>query len=263
MTPQAKYILGSFAVIPVLPLMYWQGKRIRSRIPSLPEAKGPSGFSDIGASKQLNLITIGESTIAGIGVDRHEHGFTGTLAVELSKKLKTNVNWKVYAKSGYTAKKIYDKTLNHIDAIPDLIVIGLGGNDAFTLNSPKSWGKQIMNIISKLNALFPEIPIVFSNTPPIKEFPAFAPLVKSVVGNLAELHGKVLKNISDRYQHVHFNDEIITFEKWIHKIENGGKVEDFFSDGVHPSTLTYQVWAKDMAEFILRRVYDYNGSRLD
>ena len=26
--------------------------------------------------------------------------------------------------------------------------------------------------------------------------------------------------------------------------------EDFFSDGVHPSELAYQVWAKDVAEFI-------------
>ena len=98
-----KYILGSILTFPLLPLMYFQGKKIKSNVPRLPEAKGIKGLSAVSSKKTLRMITIGESTIAGVGVSTHQEGFTGTLANELASELKTNIDWKVYAKSGYTS----------------------------------------------------------------------------------------------------------------------------------------------------------------
>ena len=40
-----KYILGAILTFPLLPLMYFQGKKIKASVPRLPEAKGIKGLS--------------------------------------------------------------------------------------------------------------------------------------------------------------------------------------------------------------------------
>ena len=49
-------------------------------------------------------------------LETHEEGFTGTLAKELSKLFDLNVDWRVYARSGYTAKRVeYKKLISKIE----------------------------------------------------------------------------------------------------------------------------------------------------
>ncbi|WP_299056273.1 SGNH/GDSL hydrolase family protein [uncultured Polaribacter sp.] len=250
-----KYILGCILCIPLLPIMYFQGKKIRHKTPKLPEAIEPKGFIDNHFEKTLEIITIGESTIAGVGVEKHKNGFTGTLAKQLSKNLQKNINWRVYAKSGYTAKQICSKIVPKIEEKnADIIVIGLGGNDAFTLNTPKKWSKDINNLIYLLQLKFPETPIYFTNMPPIKEFPAFTKLIKFVIGNLVEILGKELKKDVKAFENVYYNDENITLKTWSkrHKLPDSNSTM-YFSDGVHPSEFTYKVWGIEMADFISKK----------
>ena len=229
--------------------MYRDGKRIRSKVPKLPEAKGPKGaHPSYDSDRSIRLMTIGESTIAGVGVQSHNEGFTGALARELSRLYSANVEWSVYAKSGFTAKKITTRLLPEIDVTnPDIIVIGLGGNDAFTLNSPSKWRAEIRQLIRSLNEKYPGVNLVFINMPPIKEFPAFTPVIKFTIGNLVEILGDELKEAIQPFNHVNYADERITLEGWAHKAGDGYSIDDFFSDGVHPSQLTYQTWAKEVA----------------
>lgn len=245
-----RYLLGAAISLPLLPLMYYQGKRIRAVVPQLPEAQGVEGQSgtNVKAESVLKLISIGESTIAGVGVQTHEEGFTGEFANQLSRLLNLNISWKVYARSGYTAKRVQEKLIPRItEKEADLIIIGLGGNDAFTLNRPSKWNTQIRSLIDLLNLKFPKTTIVFCNMPPIKEFPSFTSLIKFTVGNLVEILGDELQKIVGEYENVFYIGETITLKGWIDKFKLNEKKEDFFSDGVHPSKLTYQTWAKDLA----------------
>lgn len=245
-----KYFFGALISIPLLPLMYYQGKRIRKNVPELPEAKGIYGKckSNRKTTKRLNLISIGESTIAGVGVETHEEGFTGTFAKELANLLGIGINWKVYARSGYTAKRVEEKIIPKIiETQTDVILVGLGGNDAFTLNRPWKWKRQMHSLIKSIKSKFPDAIVIFCNMPPIKEFPAFTRLIKFTVGNLVEILGKELVKVVANYQNVVYFDETITLKGWINKFELSAEKEAFFSDGVHPSKLTYQTWAKDIA----------------
>jgi lysophospholipase L1-like esterase len=245
-----KYFFGALLAIPLLPMMYFQGKRIKESVPELPEAKGKEGISQLSSptKKQLQLITLGESTIAGVGVETHEEGFTGTLAKGLSELFQAKVNWKVYARSGYTAKKVANKLVPRISEKPvDLIVVGLGGNDAFRLNRPSIWREDIHTLIRNLQTDHPNAVIMFCNMPPIKEFPAFTPLIKFTVGNLVEILGEELKKVVLEYDKVFYAEEKLTLQKWIASLSGEVSKEDFFSDGVHPSKITYQTWAKEMA----------------
>jgi lysophospholipase L1-like esterase len=233
--------------------LYLQGKKIRSRIPSLPEATGTSGesISPVPSKATINLLTIGESTIAGVGVKSHEEGFTGSLAKELSTIYQSNVRWSVYAKSGYTAAKVAQKIIPAItETNIDLIVIGLGGNDAFTLNTPSKWKMDIIRLIAAVKKKFPTAFIVFCNMPPIKEFPAFTPLIKFTIGNLVEILGKELLSITQNDPQVFYYSKTIKLKDWLNQFDSELKPSDFFSDGIHPSLLTYQTWAKDLAREI-------------
>lgn len=249
-----RYYLGVLLAIPLLPIMYFQGKKIRSSVPRLPEATGLKGsvHFDPNSEKSIRIIAIGESTIAGVGVETQEEGFTRMLASELSNLLRVNIDWRVYARSGYTAAKVAEKIVPKIneDAI-DLIVIGLGGNDAFTLSSPRKWRRDISHLIESLQVKFPKSPIVFCNMPPIKEFPAFTPLIKFIVGNLVEILGRELASLVSGYQNVFYSGEVISTTRWVEKYGLENENTTFFSDGVHPSKLTYQVWAKDVAANVL------------
>jgi lysophospholipase L1-like esterase len=86
--------------------------------------------------------------------------------------------------------------------------------------------------------------------PPIKDFPAFSYPLKITLGNLTELLGKRLKAYTSKTRGVFFNHKIIHTADWINKYEEINKNE-LFSDGVHPSQITYQIWAKDFASYLL------------
>lgn len=255
MTNQFKYFLGAIGTIPLLPIMYVQGKRIRAKVPSLPEATGTEGITNPNQTPNYQLITIGESTVAGVGVKTHAEGFSGTLADELSKKLAKNIRWKVYAKSGITAKRVPAELISQItEKQADLIVIGLGANDAFEGNSPNTWRKGIKKTLQELRIKFPTAPIAFANMPPIKEFPAFTPLIKQTIGSLVEIHGQELEKLISDQPNVFYNSEVLWIKNWLKGDLVNKTVHDFFSDGVHPSKLTYQEWARDFANFVIPRL---------
>jgi lysophospholipase L1-like esterase len=236
--------------------MYLQGKKIKNSMPKLPEAKGTEGrsVSNKLVTRTLKMLVIGESTIAGVGVKTHEEGFTGTLANELSAHLSADIIWKVYARSGYTAKKVNQRIVPKlIETDSDLIIVGLGGNDAFTLNKPAKWRSEVAMLITNLRAKFPNAPIVFCSMPPIKEFPAFTPLIKATIGSLVEVLGEELFDLIKEFDNVYYQHQILTLKNWNKKFGLDCTEADYFSDGVHPSKLAYQTWAKDLGDVIVNQ----------
>lgn len=246
------YGLGALISMPLLPILYFQGKRIKASVPRLPEAKDGQGSCLTSSNRTLRILTLGESTIAGVGVTTHEEGFTGTLAEELSIALNKNIDWKVYAKSGFTAKKINEHIISSITENQiDLIVIGIGGNDAFELNTPKRWSTDVRELIKNVQAKFKTVPILFINMPPIKEFPAFTSLIKFTIGNLVDILGKELEKLVKDFENVYYYSRVVRSSYFIERYNLNISPKDFFSDGVHPSKITYQIWAKDVSNYIV------------
>lgn len=150
-----KYLLNTIITFPLLPLVYLQGKKIRANTPILPEASDIEGETFKDSKKTFSMITIGDSCMAGVGVKTHKEGFIGKLSDELSSHYNTNVYWKVYAKSGYTAIKVKDRLIPSIkESALDLIVIGVGGNDVFKLTSPNEWINNIKILITDLSGYY-------------------------------------------------------------------------------------------------------------
>ena len=247
-----RYMLGSLISLPLLPIIYLQSLRIRAKVPQLPEAEESRGMVIRKSGPGLRLLFLGESTVAGIGVKTHEEGIAGTFAREFSDYTGENVSWRVYAKSGYTAEEVYTHILPEIEeARVDLFVIGLGGNDAFTLNTPTNWIRHVNKIIQQLQLRYPDTPIAFLNMPPIKLFPAFTPQIKFVLGNLVEILGDELEAHVANRENVYYYARRVSAEDWSERLGVTATAEDLFSDGVHPAKITYQLWAKDMLRYLV------------
>lgn len=243
-----KYLLHLLLALPLFPLLWRQGKQIRLRVPQLPPAAGSCG--SVGEGRELRLVTMGESTIAGIGVETHEEGFTGTLAQSLSRHFGRAVQWRVLARSGYTAKEVKAKLVPRLPEIPPhLIVIGLGGNDTFHFNPPWKWRQHIQELAGAIRQMHPRVPILFTNMPPVGLFPAVTPLLRFFLGRQVQLLGAALRRQIAGQHGVYYYNRPITWADWRERLGVEAEAEELFSDGVHPSKLTYQIWAEDIARF--------------
>lgn len=248
---QLKYLSNLLLAAPFYPLLKYQGKKVRATVPDLLPPTDMEGIVNQGNSI-FNLLVLGESTMAGIGVKSHVEGFTGSFAKELAITNQQTVKWKVAAKSGFTASQVEKEILPIVtDRKWDLIVIGLGANNAFVMDSPTKWQREIKNLIGQIRKKWSKTPILFLQMPPIADFPALTPLLRFFLGREVKILGETLAKMVQNFSDVYYIDEIITLKGWLKKYPSydGLSIDDFFSDGVHPSKLTYQLWAKEAALF--------------
>jgi len=219
-------------------------------MPSLPEANDVVGTIGNG-NKEIKLLSIGESSVAGVGVKSHYQSIVGFISKHLSKRKGVKVRWEVLAKSGFTAQNVNTELIPLLkDEAPDLVVIGLGANDTFQTNHPLSWASEIKKLIQHIRIKYPKAPIVFMNMPPVRDFIVMGSLLHFFLGNLVDLFSIELKNIVAQHKNVFFNEKRISLEEFRSIGGAHYKITDFFSDGVHPSELTYKIWGDKMGQFI-------------
>lgn len=253
MKQQFYFFLGALLALPLFPALFYIGKKVRKNVPQLGEATENLTFTIKGNDEVIRLLCVGESTIAGVGVTDHREGITGQIAKTTHELTGKTVHWTVLAKSGYTAQDTLEQLAPQLpNPHFDLIIIGLGGNDTFQLNSPLTFRKYFIKLVAAIKAKQPQATIVIANMPPIGEFPAFPPLLQFFLGNLVKLHGAVISDIPLLFPKVKYLNEEIHFDEWIGKAGENATITTFFSDGVHPSALTYAIWGRQIGAFALQ-----------
>ena len=238
---QTKYILGGLLVSPFFPFLYAQGKFVRYKVGRLPDAEGEI-IGKIGeADESINILAIGESTVAGIGAKNHGEALTGQFARHLSDNLNKTVYWHAIGESGITVAGTLERL---VPTLPeenlDLILVALGGNDVFELSSPKKWRRNMLQLLEILRSKYPNATVLLANVPMIKDFIAMPNPLRYVLSRLAKLHHFNLQDLTANMENVYYYDDI-------KKVE-----DDFFSDGIHPSSYGYDLWAESMVEFLLK-----------
>lgn len=247
-----KYFIHLLKSIPFLPIIYFQGKKIKKEIQFLPEAKDPEGSMNINSDQTLKVLFIGESSFAGVGSDFHKNSFAGHFSRELSAAFTYNIDWKVYAKTGYNVEKVHQRIIPKIiETQCDLVVIGIGANDSFEFTQPKKWLDNIQLLIDSLRNKFPETPISFAQLPTIEAFPALTKEMQFVLGNHKDLLAQYLYCQASKNKNIYFPTNKVDIQKWMKLLNDNQTISDFFSDGIHPSELTYKMWAKESVQFLL------------
>lgn len=250
---QVRFFLRAFLMLPFFPLMIFQGTRLRKTLHFPAEPSDTSGEYGHDGQK-FKVLLIGESSIAGVGASSHADGLAGMFARELAAHYDWQVQWEVVAKSGYTAHKVNTKLLKHIKSEhADLILIGLGANDALGWSSPNKWATDITQILDQLQQRFPSIPILFMNLPPLRFFPALPPLIRSSASHNLHLLGKELEQITYRYEQVWFCGPSDEFKLWSKELKQTADKNQLFSDGIHPSETTYRRWGSLLGRFVINK----------
>ncbi len=248
MLQQFQYFLVGLLTLPVFPLLLIQALVAKKGVGKLPEAIEPAGNTG-GQSPPLHVLVIGESTVAGVGVKRHEEGITGAIGRRIHELTQRDVHWLSIGGSGYTAKKVANLLTEKIPDLPfEYVAIALGGNETFELNSPLKWKRNLKNLINRIREKLPEATIVIANMPPVGSFTAFPKTLQWYLGGLVNLHRKVIMDFPASFDKLVYLSEPIDFDAWRQKTGRNVPMKEFFSDGVHPSALTYLLWGEQIAE---------------
>jgi lysophospholipase L1-like esterase len=235
---QTKYVVAGAMILPFAPLLYLQGQLTRRRVGVLPDAAGPKTGRTGENDETVEMLAIGESTIAGLGAKTHQTAFAGQFAAQLSSRLGKTVNWTVIGRNGVTAERTIRELVPQIpDKRFDYILVGLGGNDVMKLSSPRKWRRDMTRLIEILKEKSPSAVIFLSNCPVIKLSPAIPQPINAILWELSKLHDANIKEIVAQTENVFYYHQPTDVPP------------DFFADGIHPSEMGYAEWSRSMMEF--------------
>jgi len=229
-------IFGYLFIGVFFPLLWFQGMRLKREVPRLP-TPGDSPFGICkGKNKELNILGLGESAMAGVGITKHAFTLTGLTAVRVNKLIDCSVNWKILAESGLTLKNLNKLIGEQSDENSDLVLVSMGGNDVFQLTPPWMWKNNINTCAKLLFQKYKKPLILFSPVPPVGRFPAIPNSLRIVFGFWEFLLQVSLAQSISSMDNVYLLD---------------GRFPDgkdyYLEDGIHPSPLAYELWSERLA----------------
>ena len=229
-------VLGYFFIGLFMPLLWYQGNRLKSIVPRLPTPKDlPFGFFR-GKGNNFKILGLGESTMAGVGLDKHASTLTGLTAARLNKLLGCNVNWKILAESGLSLKRLNKLICEQSNENSDLVLISMGGNDVFKLTPPWVWKKNIDTCVKLIIKNEKKPLILFSPVPPVGRFPAIPSPLSIAFGLWEFILQTCLAQIINSMDNVYLLDDRFPDDK-----------KYYLKDGIHPSPLAYEPWSEKLA----------------
>jgi len=220
----------------MLPLLAAQGRRVRRMTPRLPPAAGPdTGVCGDGfPGAPLRLLAVGESPVAGVGVDRHEQAITAALARELAQRLCRPVQWRACGLNGVTVRQAHAQLLPLVPAQPvDILVVAFGVNDSTAFQSAGRWQADLALMLGSLRERCRPAVTLLAGVPPLAQFPGLPQPLRWVLGLKAAALDRVAATMPG-VRHVPMQSP-------------AGLVGMMASDNCHPSALGCQAWARDLA----------------
>jgi len=235
---QTMYILGGLLILPFSPFLYLQSQYVRRKVGRLPDAGGDKKGRFTGGADSVRLLVLGESTAAGVGASTHETGLAGQFSRFLGEKIGKSVEWQVVGKSGITVKRTIDELVPEIpDEKFDYIMLALCGNEVLSLRSPRTFRRDMRQLIAILKEKNADATYFITNAPAVRLSPILPFPIKSILGQLSAMHDANAREFTSEMPKVYYFHQPSSVPA------------DFFADGIHPSEKGYMVWSKRMIEF--------------
>lgn len=220
------------ALLPVLLPLAWHTRRTALR---LPEAAGPQqGVAGAGQGEPLRLLLLGESTVAGVGVEAQQVALSGQLGAALAESLGRPVHWQALGVNGITAVEACEALLPQAPQRVDLVVLVFGVNDTTHFSSRRAW-LQALNRLAE-HFVAGRAQVAFTAVPPIEHFSALPRLLRWMLGRRARLLDLDLRHLAQQRGHVYCALDLQFADEYLAE------------DGYHPSARGYAVWAQALAQ---------------
>ena len=225
--------LSRIAMIPVAPVLYAQGRRLRRDTPLLPDAALPwTGTLD--GPDPLHLLVLGDSTAVGVGAPTQNDGLPGNLSRELRSRWQRGVEWSAIGESGATSRDIIERFLpTALEGTYDLVFLTIGANDALGLRSRAAFSKDVRSILSALRDRNPDAALMMSSLPAFYRFELLPqPLKQSLYRHSSSLEAGARAVVS-------------TVGNAFMSPKPPPYSEGFFAEDLfHPSSTGYRDWAR-------------------
>ncbi|GGY62073.1 SGNH/GDSL hydrolase family protein [Marinobacter zhanjiangensis] len=216
------------------PLLIHQGRRARRTTIRLPEAGGDP-FGEYGEGiPDRRILVIGESTAAGVGVQRHDQGLASQLARLLHKQSGQTVAWHTFGINGATLAELLAELNDKLplDSLPDadLVLLSMGVNDTTNFTPRHRFRQQLLILREILKDRYPT-PIHLLSVPPMHLFTALPEPLRQMMGwrarQLDDVYRKLARSKPDDFIHLRYRtvtDASLLAEDGYHPGETGYKL---------------------------------------
>lgn len=188
----------------------------------------------------LELVGLGDSIIAGVGVNVMSETLTVQTATNLAQHLNQAVRWRAYGKIGANARQI-EARAHQIDwpETVDVVLVSTGVNDLLGLVTVKAWQQHLVELLETVRAKAPNAWIVFCGLPPMQIFPALPWPLSQVLGFRARQLDRALVQATAPF------DRVVSI-----KIYDQVSRDLMAGDGFHPGPKGYRIFGSMVADLL-------------
>lgn len=212
----------------------------------------PEGGLGEGAAPTLRLLTFGDSTTAGVGVDRAEDALPMLLARRMADRERGRVR---VLNFGWSGARVADLVRDQVpragrslrDGEPPwlpvaaVVVVVIGANDATHRTPPRRFRRDLRGALETIRRQAPAARVVLAGIPRFRgALPHLEPLI-SVADTYAILLRRIQRQEADRagVRFAALAEDVPPLA-----IAHGASVDDVLAaDRFHPSPLGYRIWA--------------------
>jgi lysophospholipase L1-like esterase len=242
------YKAVKFALVPVL---LWQGRRVRRDAMRLPEPEGPrEGVAGTGKVR-LRILIVGDSSAAGVGAKNQIQALAGRLSEALSQRLHGAVVWQLVARSG-------DSTRTSVAAVrklslhpADVMVTALGLNDMVAQVPVSTWLAQLDKLDRAAERRAGIRHVVHTGIPPVHAFPLLPNPLRWVLGTDAQAYNHALSAWVGHWPNRWWLPVPIEPEQPMRGNDSSVLMAE---DGFHPGPAAYALWAEQLAGMIAHEI---------
>lgn len=216
------------------PILLFQGKRVRTTTPRLPEPNGAREANIDNA--RANILIIGDSSAAGVGASHQSKALSGQI---LSGINDVSVCWRLEAQTGAKTADGIARVEQLAHRHYDWVVTVFGVNDVTANITRAAWLQQQQRLYELIQEKFEAPQVITCGLPPVGQFPALPQPLRWYLGNRARqfdslLQTNISRNVNQRYLGLNFSNNV----QWM------------ATDGFHPGEPIYAEWGARLAKII-------------
>jgi len=221
------------------PLLVTQALVTRRRTPVLPEAAGPRQGA-VGEGPPLRLLVVGDSSAAGVGVERQSRALALPMARRLAADTGRRIHWQLVARSGVTTAQALALLRDAPPVHADVAVVVTGVNDVVDQVPSHRAVAAREALANWLRNTAGVGHVVFAPLPPVHQFPALPRPLRWIAGADARRHDRALAAWAASRADVSHVDVGVRLNRGV-----------MASDGFHPGEPVYRQCATMIARHIV------------
>jgi lysophospholipase L1-like esterase len=230
-----KYTLG--------PVLLLQAKWLRKTALRLPEAQGArSGIETIDTNEvtPVRLLFVGDSSAAGVGVERQEQALAQQASRLVAHKLGRNVEWQLIAKSGVNTQEAAAIVANAEVKRSDVLITALGTNDVTSQRSARQFMDDYQSLLHMLFKKMEARRAIITGLPPLRILPAAPHPLRWYLGKCAESLDSALQSWVAQHPQLRYIS-----------LDWAAVPSHMARDRFHPGLGQYRYWAELVADHVV------------